>query len=564
MKVLIVGGVAAGASCAARIRRLDEEAEIVIIERTGYISYANCGLPYYVGGVITGEEDLSLQNPESFWKRFRIDVRVRQEVQALHTKEKEVIIKNLVNNEEYIEHYDKLVLAPGAKPTLPQLSGVESNRILSLRTVEDTLHIRNYIEKNAPENVVIAGGGFIGMEVAENLRDMGIDVTIVQKPNQLLAPLDFDMACILHAEMRRAGVKLKLGKTVLGFQEHADYIETLLDGEETLQSSLVILAIGVTPDTDFIRGSDVLLGQRGSIITNEKMETSVKDIYAAGDAVEVTHYVTGKKALVSLAGPANKQGRIIADNLCGGNATYQGAQGSSVIKVFRLTAASTGINEKMAKQMEIDSDFVILHPASHASYYPGASTMTMKVLFEKKTNQLLGAQIVGYEGVDKRIDVIATAMRAGMKAVELAELDLAYAPPYASAKDPVNMSGYIIENLVTDKIKQCYYKDLENWNQDENILLLDARTVYEYRMGHIEGAKNIPLDDLREHIDELEKNKKIYVLCQSGLRSYLACRILKQHGFDVYNFTGGYRYYLTVKNEMVMQEETYPCGMDKI
>lgn len=563
MKVLIVGGVAAGASCAARVRRLAEDAEIIIFERTGFISYANCGLPYYVGGVIEVQRELSLQTPESFFKRFRIDVRVHQEVSSILVDEKKITVKNLLTGEEYQESYDKLVLAPGAKPTLPKMKGSDLDKVLSLRTVEDTVRIRTYIETEKPRKVVIAGGGYIGIEMAENFRKMGIDVTIVQRPKQLLAPLDFDMACIVHAKLRSRGIQLKLGSSVLGFEEKDGGIETFLEGEKSLSSDFVILAIGVTPDTGFLQSSGILLGQKGSIITNSKMETSVPDIYAGGDAVQVNHFVTGEPALISLAGPANKQGRIIADNICGLDSRYEGSQGSSVIKVFDMTVATTGINEKNAQAAGYDYDYVIIHPGDHASYYPGASTMTMKLLYEKKSLRILGAQIVGYDGVDKRIDVLATAIRARMKATELVELDLAYAPPYSSAKDPVNMAGFVIENVVTGKIKQFYYEDIERLQTEEEALLLDTRTIYEYSVDHIEGFLNIPVDELRERLDEIPRNKKVYVICQSGLRSYIACRILKQNGWDAYNFTGGYRHYQTVKNEILAQRQTYPCGMER-
>ena len=414
MKVVIVGGVAGGASAAARIRRLDEHAQIIMIERSGYVSYANCGLPYYVGGVIEEQEELTLQTPESFWDRFRIDVRVRQEVTVINPAEKTVTVRTLDSGKSYTETYDKLLLAPGAKPTVPALSGVSSGRVFTLRTVEDTLRIRHFVEEQKPKTAVLAGGGFIGLEMAENLVEMGVSVTIVQRPKQLLAPLDADMASFVHAEMRRHGVALRLGETVTGFRQDGDSVLTLLEGSEPLHSDMVLLAIGVTPDTHLAKEAGLRLGIRGSIAVNERMETSVPDIYAVGDAVEVTHFVTGQKALISLAGPANKQGRIAADNICGGNSRFTGSQGSSVLKLFGLTAASTGINEKAAQAAGIAYDKVVLFPASHAAYYPGARSMAMKVLYEKESLRLLGAQIVGGDGVDKRIDVLATVIRAIM------------------------------------------------------------------------------------------------------------------------------------------------------
>ena len=563
MKVVIVGGVAGGASAAARIRRLDEHAQIVMIERSGYVSYANCGLPYYVGGVIVDRDELTLQTPESFWDRFRIDVRVRQEVTAIDPEGKTVTVHALDSGKFYTETYDKLILAPGAKPTVPALSGVDSERVFTLRTVEDTLRIRRFIEEEKPKTTVLAGGGFIGLEMAENLAEMGIAVTIVQRPKQLLAPLDADMASFVHAEMRRHGVALRLGETVTGFRQDGDSVLTLLEESEPLHSDMVLLAIGVTPDTHLAKEAGLELGIRGSIVVNERMETSTPDIYAVGDAVEVTHFVTGQKALISLAGPANKQGRIAADNICGGNSRFTGSQGSSVLKVFDLTAASTGINEKTAKAAGIAYEKVMLFPASHASYYPGAQSLTMKVLYEKETLRLLGAQIVGREGADKRIDVLATAIRAGMTALELTELDLAYAPPYSSAKDPVNMAGFMIEDLESGKVRQFHWDEVDGLPRDGSAALLDVRTEWEYQRGHLDGFQNVPLDDLREHLDELDRSKPVYVNCQTGLRSYLACRLLTQYGFACAHLAGGYSFYQAVMKERLAQSP-YPCGMEKL
>ena len=564
MKVVIVGGVAGGASAAARIRRLDEHAQIIMIERSGYVSYANCGLPYYVGGVIKEQEELTLQTPESFWDRFRIDVRVRQEVTAIDSAEKTVTVRTLDSGKIYTETYDKLLLAPGAKPTVPALSGVSGERVFTLRTVEDTLRIRRFVEDQKPKTAVLAGGGFIGLEMAENLVEMGVSVTIVQRPKQLLAPLDADMASFVHAEIRRYGVVLRLGETVTGFRQDGDSVLILLEDSEPLHSDMVLLAIGVTPDTHLAKEAGLKLGIRGSIAVNERMETSVPDIYAVGDAVEVTHFVTGQKTLISLAGPANKQGRIAADNICGGSSRFHGAQGSSVLKLFGLTAASTGINEKAAQAAEIAYDKVVLFPASHAAYYPGAQSMAMKVLYEKESLRLLGAQIVGGDGVDKRIDVLATAIRAKMTALELTELDLSYAPPYSSAKDPVNMAGFMIEDLESGKVRQFHWEDVEDLPRDGSVTLLDVRTAWEYQRGHLDGFRNTPLDDLREHLDELDRGKPVYVNCQTGLRSYLACRILTQHGFTCAHLSGGYSFYQVVTQEQQTAQSAYPCGMEKL
>ena len=562
MKVIIIGGVAGGASAAARIRRLDEQAEILVFERSGHVSYANCGLPYYIGGVITDEEELTLQTPESFYNRFRIDVRVKHEVTAIHPESKTVSVKNLTTGEVFEESYDKLILSPGAKPTVPRLAGVDGERVFTLRTVEDTLRIKHFIDTHQPKSVVIAGGGFIGLEMAENLRELGLDVTIVQRPKQVLAPLDEDMAAALHNLLRKHGVKLKLGSSVEGFRQDDDQVSTLLKDEEPLVSDMVLLAIGVTPDTVLAKEAGLELGQKGSIVVNDRMETSVPDVYAVGDAVEVRHYVTGDKALISLAGPANKQGRIVADNICGGDSRYPGSQGSSVLKLFNMTAASTGINEKTAKAAGMEYDKVVLSPGNHAGYYPGGRTMTMKVLWEKETLRLLGAQIVGYDGVDKRIDVLATAIHCGMKATELTQLDLAYAPPYSSAKDPVNMAGYLMDNIASGVLKQWHLADAAALPRDGSVTLLDTRTPGEYARGHIEGFVNIPVDELRERLNEVERGKPVYVICQSGLRSYIASRILEGSGYEAYNFAGGFRFYDAVMHDRALAQQALACGMD--
>lgn len=562
MKVVIVGGVAGGATAAARIRRLDERAEIIVFERSGYISYANCGLPYYIGDVIENPESLTLQTPESFDSRFRVNMKVHHEVMAIHPERKTVSVKNLETGEEFEESYDKLILSPGAKPTQPKLPGVGIEKVFTLRTVEDTFRIKEYINTNHPESVVLAGGGFIGLELAENLRELGMDVTIVQRPKQLMNPFDSDMAAFIHGEMRKHGVKLALGYTVEGFVENENGVDILLKDEKPLHADMVVLAIGVTPDTELAKEAGLELGIKGSIVVNDRMETSVSDIYAAGDAVQVKHYVTGEDALISLAGPANKQGRIIADNICGGDSHYLGSQGSSVIKVFDMTAATTGINETNARKSGLNVDTVILSPMSHAGYYPGGKVMTMKVVFEKETYRLLGAQIVGFDGVDKRIDVLATAIHAGMKATQLKDLDLAYAPPYSSAKDPVNMAGFIIDNIANGVVKQWHLEDAKNLPRDGSVILLDTRTKWEYASGHIDGFVNIPVDDLRECLDEIDRGKKVYVICQSGLRSYIASRILEGNGYETYNFAGGFRFYDAVMNDRCLIERATACGMD--
>ena len=563
MKVVIIGGVAGGATAAARIRRLDEQAEIVVFERSGFISYANCGLPYYIGGTIEEENDLTLQTPESFWRRFRVKMNVHHEVTAIHPDSKTVTVKNLENGKIITESYDKLVLSPGAKPIKPGFDGIDSDKIFTLRTVEDTLRLKKYTDEHHPKSAVVVGGGFIGIEVAENLRELGMDVTLVEAADQLMAPFDRDMASFIHAEILKNGIHLMLDTMVEGFADTDCGIDVKLKNAPTLHTNMVVMAIGVAPETTLAKDAGLELGVKGSIVVNDRMETSISDIYAVGDAVQVKHFVTGQDALISLAGPANKQGRIAADNICGGDSHYTGSQGSSVIKIFGMTAATTGVNETNARKTGLDVDTVILSPMSHAGYYPGGKVMTMKVVFEKATYRLLGAQIVGYEGVDKRIDVLATAIRAGMKATELKDLDLAYAPPYSSAKDPVNMAGFMVENIANGVLKQWHLEDADRLPRDGSVTLLDTRTVEEFAHGHIDGFFNIPVDELRERLGELDKRKRVYVICQSGLRSYIACRILAGNGFDCYNFSGGFRFYDAVTNDRCLIESATACGMDK-
>ena len=561
MKIVIVGGVAGGATAAARIRRLDEQAEIVVFERSGFVSYANCGLPYYIGGMIEDPEDLTLQTPESFFSRFRVHMKVHHEVTAIHPDQKSVSVKDLETGAVFEESYDKLLLSPGAKPVIPDLPGIDSSKLFALRTVEDTYRIKAFVDQNKPKSAVIVGGGFIGLEMAENLRHLGMEVTIVQRPKQLMNPFDSDMASFIHSEVRKHGVKLMLGHTVEGFAEQDGGVNVLLKDCAPFHADMVVLAIGVTPESTLAKEAGLALGIKGSILVNDRMETSAPDIYAVGDAVQVKHFVTEQDTLIALAGPANKQGRIAADNICGGDSHYLGSQGSSVIKVFDMTAASTGINETNAKKAGISVDTVILSPMSHAGYYPGGKVMTMKVVFEKETYRLLGAQIVGYDGVDKRIDVLATAIHAGMNATELKNLDLAYAPPYSSAKDPVNMAGFMIDNI-SKGLKQWHLEDAPALPWDGSVTLLDTRTVGEFRRGHIEGFQNIPVDELRERIHEIPPGKPVYVICQSGLRSYIATRILEGYGFEAYNFAGGFRFYDAVTNERALVKNATPCGME--
>lgn len=563
MKIVIVGGVAGGATAAARLRRLDEYAEIIMFEKSGFVSYANCGLPYYIGGVIQEKDELTLQTPENFKQRFHIDVKVKHEVMKVNKEDKTVSVQNIETGEIFLENYDKLILSTGAKPTLPMHGMKNMDEVFTLRTVEDTIKIHSYINENKPQSVVLAGGGFIGVELAENLCSLGLDVTVVQSQSHLMAPLDYEMAAFIHAKMRSKGIKLFLGKRMNSIRKEDDGLAVIITDEQELKADMVVVAIGVTPDTKLAKGAGLTLGIKDSIVTNEKMQTSDADIYAVGDAVQVKHFITGENTLISLAGPANKQGRIAADNICGLNSTFNGSQGSSVLKIFDLTMATTGINERTAKELKLDYHKVYLSPSNHAGYYPGGTLMTMKVIFEKTTYKLLGAQIVGCDGVDKRIDVLATAMHMGMSALQLKNLDLSYAPPYSSAKDPVNMAGFMIENISNGIVKQFFLEEVDNLPRDGSVTLLDARTKGEYERGHLDGFLNISVDSLKENLHKLNPSIPIYACCQSGLRSYIACRILTQNGFDAYNLAGGYRLYETVIGDKLANQQGHSCGMER-
>lgn len=562
MKVVIVGGVAGGASAAARIRRLDEFAEIVVFERTDFISYANCGLPYYIGGVIEDEEALFLQTPQRFWERFNIKVRVRHEVIAIDPTQKTVTVYSSDTKTTYEERYDKLLLSPGAKPAIPAIPGIENNKIFTLRTVEDTLAIKAFLDRHFCRNITIIGGGFIGLEMAENLVKKQRNVTIIEASDHLLGPLDPDMASLVHSVVRNHNIHLMLQSKVIGFEQIGNDLFIQTADQQTIQADMVLLCIGVIPDTKLAQTANLELGIKGSIVVDEQMRTSVTDIYAVGDAVEIKHAISGQKTLIQLAGPANKQGRIAADNICGIASKYPGAQGTSVLKFFDWTIASTGMNERQAKEAKSNYDRIVLSPLSHAGYYPGATTMTIKVLYDRSTLHILGAQIIGKDGVDKRIDVLATAMKAGLKGPELAELDLAYAPPYASAKDPIHFIGYMIENIATGKVKQFHYEEIDSLKQ-KGVTLLDTRTISEYKSGNIDGSIHIPLDELRQKMAQIPKDKPVYILCHSGLRSYLACRILMQNGYDCYNLSGGYRFYEMIVKGKKQSENTLACGIPK-
>ncbi len=539
-KVLIVGGVAGGASAAARLRRLDEEAHIVMFERDPYISFANCGLPYYIGGSIQDRSKLLVQTPEAMHKRFNIDVRIQSEVISIDPVGKKVIVQSKELG-SYEEKYDALILSPGAKPIRPSLPGIESSKIHTLRNIPDTDKIKTKVSEERTRSAVVIGGGFIGVEMAENLKEAGLEVTLIEAGPQLLAPFDSEMSAILSKELEDHGVNLIFSDMVLSFEESGEQIQVHLASGTVLRSEIVLLAIGVAPDTTFLKDSGLEFGPRGHILVNERMETNLKDVYAVGDAVEIVDFVNGQKTAVPLAGPANKQGRIAADNVSGLGTTYKGTQGTSIIKVFGLTGASTGNNEKTLQRLGIPYRVVYVHPNSHASYYPGATPLSLKLLFNED-GRVLGAQAVGYDGVDKRIDDIATVIRFKGSVTDLTELELSYAPPYSSAKDPVNMAGYTAENVINGMTEVFVPGDLTSRNLDTT-MLVDVRSELEHANGHIEGSINLPVDDLRNRLDELDASKEIWVYCQVGLRGYTASRILIQKGFKVKNLTGGYKTY---------------------
>ncbi|MDR2643667.1 MAG: FAD-dependent oxidoreductase, partial [Planctomycetaceae bacterium] len=547
LKILIIGGVAGGASAAARLRRQSESAEIIMFERGEFISFANCGLPYYIGGEIVDKSILTVQTPQDFKSRYNVDVRIWHEVIAIDRNTKTISVKNLQTNEIYIESYDKLIISTGAKPICPD--NIQSERVFTIRNIPDTYRIKEFIDTKNPLNAVIVGGGYIGLEMAENLRRAGIEVVIVQRGNHLLATLDFDMACDVHRHIISKRVRLLLNNEVESFVEKGSRLHIVLKHGGELITDMIIYAIGVQPDSSLARDAGLDLTSRGAIIVTENMQSSDPDIYAIGDAVSVADFVTGQQAYIPLAGPANKQGRIVADHICGIAARYSGTQGSAILRVFDMTVASTGVSESVAKKLGLDYDKIFLWLPSHAGYYPNAINMSIKVIFERTTGKLLGTQIVGYDGVDKRCDVIATAIRAGMTANELSELELCYAPPYSSAKDPVNMVGFVIENILNGKMKVFHWHDVEGLRKLDNVILLDVRTQVEFSNGHIDGFINIPVDELRGRLSELDKSRRIYVMCQVGIRGYAASCILMQYGFDVYNLSGGYRLWNSIFGE---------------
>lgn len=552
MKTIIIGGVAGGASAAARLRRLDESAEIIVLERGQYVSFANCGLPYYIGGAIADKSKLTLQTPQSFRARFNIDVRVNNEAVKIDPELQNVTVKDLKTGEVYTESYDNLILSPGAEPIRPNIEGVGSDIVFTLRNIPDTMKIKKFIDDAKPKSAVVIGGGYIGVEMAENLSEAGLEVSVVELADHLIASLDFDMAADVHRYIKSKKVNLYLNNGVKAINGNTVVLQ---NGE--IDTDMVILSVGVRPETALAKDCGIRVNQRGSIIVDRFMKTNMNNIYAVGDAVEAEDFITKSPAFIPLAGPANKQGRIAADNIAGIPSQYTGTQGSAVLKLFDMTVAATGINEKSARTAGIDYDKTYIYSGSHASYYPGAENMSIKAIWDKQTLKILGAQIVGFDGVDKRMDVLAAAIRFGAKITDLTELELCYAPPFGSAKDPVNMLGFVAENITAGKVKQFFWHDVQNLPRDGSATLLDVRTQTEVQRGRIDGFMNIPLDSLRVRISEIPKDKPVYVHCHSGLRSYIACRILSGCGYDCFNLAGGWRLYESVINEKTVPE--YIC-----
>lgn len=537
MKIVIVGGVAAGMSTAARARRLSEQAEIVVLERSQYVSFANCGLPYHIGGDIKDRDQLLLQTPKTLAENLNLDVRTGHEVVSINREDQTISIREIATGVEYIESYEKLVLCPGASPIRPKLPGINHPHIFTLRNIEDMDAVKSIVDQ-VVQHAVVVGGGYIGVEMAENLRHRGIAVTLVELANQIMPPLDQEMARDLQYHLEYHGVQLKLGAAAIGFTDDNGKVKISLNDDTILSADLVLLAVGVRPDVKLARHAHLTLGPCGGIEVNANMQTSDANIYAAGDVVEVKDTITGSQELIALAGPANRQGRIVAEHILGRSSAYTTTQGTAIVKVFEMTGAVTGTSEKRLKQLKVPYCKIYIHPSGHASYYPGSTSMHIKLLFSPDDGKILGAQVVGYDGVDKRIDVFATALRAGMTVYDLEELELAYAPPYGSAKDPVNMAGFVAANLLNGDVNFWYAEDYSESMDDS--LIIDVRSQSEYQVWHIPEAINIPLGQLRAHLDSLPKNKQIFLYCRVGFRSYLAYRILVQSGFgQVKTLAGG-------------------------
>jgi len=543
MAIVVVGGVAGGASFAARARRLNEEATIILFERGPHISFANCGLPYFISGEIAERDRLLLQTPQRFGRRFRVDVRVRNEVLSIDRREKTVEVLDHETHQTYRQRFDKLVLSPGAEPVRPPLAGMEDRRVFSLRTVADAESIRGFVEDNDPQEAVVVGGGFIGLEMAESLRNLGIHVTLVEMAEQVMPALDKEMAEWVHQHLRHHGVALVLGGAVQGFEEDEDgSLAVFVAGGPKVRCDMVVSAIGVKPETKLAKEAGLAVGPHGGILVNEHLQTADEDIYAIGDAIETEDRVLGGRRLVPLAGLANKQGRLAADHLFGKDVSFPCAFGTNIVRVFDLSVAATGANEKALKARGVPCQKSYTHPASHAGYYPGAAPMVVKLLFSPEGGRILGAQIVGVDGVDKRIDVLATALHAGMTAGDLTRLELAYAPQYGSGKDAVNLAGYVAANIVEGDVEVFHADDVQALIDDGGFLL-DVRTTGEFQRGHLQGAVNVPIDEVRDRLAELPRNRTLWVYCLTGIRSYFVCRTLKQLGYRVRNLSGGYVIY---------------------
>ena len=557
MKYVIIGGVAGGATAAARLRRVDEISEIILLEKGKYISYANCGLPYYIGGVIEEREKLLVQTPESFGKRFRIDVRVENEVTAIAPQEKTVTVRR-TDGSQYVETYDKLLLSPGSTPVRPPLEGIDLEGVFTLRNVEDTDRIKRYLDTRQAKRAVVVGAGFIGLEMAENLHHAGVSVSIVEMGNQVMAPIDYSMAAPIHQHLVEKGVSLYLEEGVTGFSRKGEGLLVRLKSGKSIAADMVLLSIGVRPATALAKAAGIRLGETGGIWVDEYLQTSAQDVYAVGDAIEYPHPLTGKPWLNYLANPANRQGRIVADNMASGNkVAYEGAIGTSIAKVFDLTVASTGLAAKRLKQMGMDYRSSVTHSASHAGYYPDALPLTLKLTFHPQSGKLYGAQCVGYEGVDKRIDQIAQLIKHGGTVYDLMETEHTYAPPFSSAKDPIAIAGYVASNLINGAMPAISWRELQA--EKDNVMLIDTRTPEEFSFGTIAGAVNIPLDELRNHLSDIPKDKPVVVFCAVGLRGYLALRILAGHGYkNVRNLTGGYKTY----SAAIAPLPTPPCKAD--
>jgi NADPH-dependent 2,4-dienoyl-CoA reductase/sulfur reductase-like enzyme/rhodanese-related sulfurtransferase len=547
MRILIVGGVAGGASAAARARRLSEDAEIVIFERGEHVSFANCGLPYHIGGVIKEREKLLVQTPESLYKRFRIQTRIKSEVIRIDRQKKFITVKNFLTDNMVEEQYDFLILSPGADPIKPPMPGLDLPRVMTLRNIPDMDRIKSIVDQGKINNVLVIGGGYIGLEMTEALRERGLNVVVVELSDQVMGPADPEMAYYLHQELRKHDVQLKFGVSVKAFHASDESLLVELSSQQHLKCDLAVLAIGVKPEVSLAKNAGLEIGQRGGIVTDEHMRTSDPFIYAVGDAVEVEEFVTQSKALIPLAGPANRQGRIAADNIFGRKSVYKKTQGTAVCKLFDLTIAMTGVNEKILKRMNMAYEKIYIHSKHHASYYPGAAQISFKLLFAPQTGKILGAQAVGTDGVDKRIDVLAVALRAGMTVYDLEHLELCYAPPYGSAKDPVNFLGFVAANYLKGDVKHFYGDEIKKLKSDQ--IIVDVRSLEETQLGMIPGAVHISLDDLRHQLPALSKDKEYIAYCQVGLRGYVACRILSQKGFRCRNLSGGYLTYQAMTSE---------------